>query len=102
MKSASLTRVALVALAALVGMAGLPRPAEAAGPRMSYESAVKLCTKRAQRFGRMPYGRGGDEPPPARVEREYRACVYANSHQYPSAPPRYRGSILKDLGGVLK
>ena len=68
-----------------------------AAPRMTLEQAVELCTERAKRYARMPQGRLGEEPPRARVLQDYRHCVFANSHRYPVAPPKYRDSILTTL-----
>ena len=70
------------------------RPVDAAQPRMTLQQAVDLCTERARKFAIVPYGKHGEEPPRARVEQDYRACVYANSHRYPVRPPDYRDSIL--------
>ncbi len=62
--------------------------------KMSFDQAVQVCTDRAVQFGRQPYGRYAGEPPENRVQTEYRACVYANSGQYPTAKVQYRDSIL--------
>lgn len=87
-------------LGALMGTLALP--VAAAQPRMSFDQAVDLCTERARKLALIPHGPYGDEPPRVRVEQEYRACVYANSRQYPSTMPQYRVSILTLLRDALK
>lgn len=86
----------------VVVLASLAGPAAAAQPRMSFAEAVDVCTERARKFALIPRGPYGEEPSRSRVEQDYRACVYANSHQYPSEPPRYRDSVLTVLRGALK
>lgn len=71
----------------------LPVAAEARG-QLTLDQAVQKCTDRAIEFGRKPYGRHAESPPDYKVQTEYRACVYANSGQYPSAKVKYRESIL--------
>ena len=82
--------LAFLALAATLAAAA----AQAAPPRMSLSQAIDLCTERARLQGRQLYGRFGDEPPPNLINERYRACVWANSHQYPPGPPKYRDSVL--------
>lgn len=72
-----------------------------ARPKLSYDQAVRVCTERAVKFGRQPYGRFAEEPPEYRVQTEYRACVYANSGQYPTAKVEYRDSVLTLLKDVF-
>lgn len=89
----------LTLTAALVVFAGIGTAN--AAPKMSLPQAVDLCTERAVKFGRIPRGQFADEPPPEMVEQRFRACVFANSHQYPSEPPKYRDSILTTLRDAL-
>ncbi|WP_069300121.1 hypothetical protein [Neptunicoccus sediminis] len=79
---------------------GAGQGATARQAQMSLEQAVEVCTERAVKFGRKPYGLYGDEPPPYRVQTEYRACVWAYSKQYPDAPVDYRDpapTVLRNL-----
>ena len=85
---------ALVLLAAGLAFVAETTPSVAAQPRMTLQQAVDLCTERARKFALVPYGRHAEEPPRARVEQDYRACVYANSRRYPVRPPEYRDSIM--------
>lgn len=88
-----------IVVATAVAAIAMPAPqASATQPRMSLPEAVNLCTERARRFAQVPYGQFAEEPPRARVEQDYRACVFANSQRYPVAPPKYRDSILGLLG----
>jgi hypothetical protein len=71
----------------------LPLSAEARG-RLTLDQAVRKCTDRAIEYGRQSYGPSADEPPPNKVQAQYRACVFANSGQYPTAKVQYRESVL--------
>lgn len=71
-------------------------------PQMTLDQAVDVCTERAVKFGRKPFGIFADEPPPYRVQTDYRACVWAYSHQYPDAPVKYRDPLPTLLRNALK
>lgn len=71
-------------------------------PQKTLDQAVDICTERAIRFGRKPFGLRGDEPPPYRVQTDYRACVWAYAHQYPQSPVEYRDPLPTVLRNVLK
>ncbi len=89
------TLLKTVAIAAIV-TSMMPSMGQARGT-LSLGQAVDKCTKRAIETGRRPFGRYGDNPPEYLVQTEYRACVYANSGQYPTAKVEYRESILTKL-----
>ena len=79
----------------------LPIAVEASN-RLTLDQAVQKCTDRAIAFGRAPFGRFGESPPENMVQERYRACVYANSNQYPVAKVKYRESILTLLQDAIK
>lgn len=73
-----------------------------ASNRLTLNQAVQKCTDRAIVFGRTPFGRYGVSPPESMVQDQYRACVYANSGQYPVAKVKYRESVLTLLQDAFK
>jgi hypothetical protein len=73
-----------------------------ASNRLTLDQAVQKCTDRAVIFGRTPFGRFGESPPENLVQDQYRACVYANSKQYPVAKVQYRDSVLTLLRDAFK
>ncbi|WGI23139.1 hypothetical protein [Amylibacter sp. IMCC11727] len=73
---------------------GLLPVAVEARNQLTLDQAVQKCTDRAIQYGRKPYGPFADSPPDYKVQTQYRACVYANSGQYPTAKVKYRDSIL--------
>lgn len=89
------TLLKTMAVAAVV-TSMMPAMGQARGS-LTLGQAVDKCTKRAVEFGRKPYGRYAESPPEYRVQTEYRACVYANSGQYPTAKVKYRESVLTKL-----
>ena len=89
MKTSILKTLTLAALAAtMIPMAGQARS------KLTFDQAASVCTDRAVKFGRQPFGRFAQSPPPHLVQDKYRACVFANSGQYPTAKVQYRDSIL--------
>lgn len=89
MNKLTLNTIALAAVAVTM----IPHGAQAR-TKLTFEKAKQVCTDRAVRFGQQPFGRLANEPPENLVQTRYRACVYANSGQYPTAKVQYRDSIL--------
>ncbi|MCP5088583.1 MAG: hypothetical protein GY952_17475 [Rhodobacteraceae bacterium] len=76
--------------------------AEPAGGFISLSAAEKKCGVRAQKFADSSFGRYAEHPEPYLIWQRYRACVYANSRQYPSYKPDFRGRTLFRLNKVIE
>lgn len=62
---------------------------------LSYDKAVDICTDQAVLFGKKPFGRFADEPPPNLVQDQFRACVYGYSQRYPAHKVKYRETVFR-------
>ncbi|MCP5086794.1 MAG: hypothetical protein GY952_08340 [Rhodobacteraceae bacterium] len=76
--------------------------AEPRGGYVSLSEAEQKCSERAYRFSRSTFGRYAEHPEPYLVWTRYRACVYANSRQYPSSRPDFTNRKLFRLNKVLE